>query len=127
METTFYFVSGKELSVFPPPGSIQYTNHNTCRSTRSVIACKFIARPYSMYSGVTNSVLQAQFWKSEMDTMFNLAPQDPRILFCGYRGGSPSSNIKWPEREADHSHPSSAELRMSGVVPPLLNMTLQPA
>jgi hypothetical protein len=78
-----------------------------------------------MYSGVTNSVIQTQFLKNEIDTMFNVAPQDPMILFCGYRGHPPPS-INWPEREADHSHPSSAELRMSGVIPPLLNTTLWP-
>jgi hypothetical protein len=29
--------------------------------------------------------------------------------------------IKRPEREADHSHPSSARLRMCGAIPPLSN------
>jgi hypothetical protein len=34
--------------------------------------------------------------------------------------GSLSLGVKWPGREADHSPPSSAELKMRGDIPPLL-------
>jgi len=31
--------------------------------------------------------------------------------------------VKWPQREADNSPPSSAEVRMRGAVPPLPNIS----
>jgi hypothetical protein len=46
----------------------------------------------------------------------------PSLLFNGYRGAL-SAWLKLPGREADHSPPSSADVKNDGAVPPLLHMS----
>jgi hypothetical protein len=42
----------------------------------------------------------------------------PSLLSNGYREAL-SLEVRWPAREADHSPPSTAEVRNGGAVPPL--------
>jgi hypothetical protein len=47
-----------------------------------------------------------------------LEPTQPPIQWVP---GALSLGVKLPEREADHSHPHSAEIKMRGAIPPLPN------
>jgi hypothetical protein len=47
-----------------------------------------------------------------------LGPTQPPIQWVP---GALSLEIRWPGREADHSLPSSVEVKMSGAIPPLPN------
>jgi hypothetical protein len=44
-----------------------------------------------------------------------LGPIQPPVQWVS---GAPSPGIKWPRHETDHSHPSSAEVKNAGVIPP---------
>jgi hypothetical protein len=46
----------------------------------------------------------------------------PSLLSNGYQPQFPQG-VKRPGHEADHSHPSSAEVKNGGVMPPLPNMS----
>jgi hypothetical protein len=48
----------------------------------------------------------------------------PSLLSNGYQGGLFPWGVKRSEHEADHSSPSSAEVKMRGAIPPLLQYTL---
>jgi hypothetical protein len=50
----------------------------------------------------------------------NLSPKQPPIQLIL---GAISTRVKWPELEADPSHPSSAEVKNAGAIPPLPHMS----
>jgi len=60
------------------------------------------------------------FWQQQVSFLpttasrLDLGPTQPPIQWVL---GALSLEVKWPGREADHSHPSSAEIRMYGAVP----------
>jgi hypothetical protein len=46
----------------------------------------------------------------------------PSLQHNRYKGLFPCG-VKWPECEADHSHPSSAKVKNGGAIPPLYRMS----
>jgi hypothetical protein len=47
----------------------------------------------------------------------------PSLISNGYRGGAHSPGVKRQGSEADHSRPSSAEVKNGGAIPSLLHIS----
>jgi hypothetical protein len=77
-----------------------------------------IARWYSagLRAGWSGVLVPAEHGNFALHHPVRLGPTQPPIQWVP---GAVSLGVKWPGREADHSPPSSAEVKMRGAIPPL--------